>query len=93
MNPRILKIDRYFVNSSTHHAQNNTVLESIVTLGNKLHMTMVAEGIETLDQLKQLRHFNCELGQGYLFSRAIPPGEVATLLGRDPGSWGWAVGD
>ena len=93
LNPRILKIDRYFVNSSTHHAQNNTVLESIVTLGNKLHMTMVAEGIETLDQLKQLRHFNCELGQGYLFSRAIPPGEVAALLGRDPGSWGWAVGD
>ena len=88
LNPRILKIDRYFVNPSTDHAKNDTLLESIVSLGNKLHITMVAEGIETPEQLKQLRHFNCELGQGYLFSRAIPASEVATMLGRDPGSWG-----
>ena len=88
LNPRIIKIDRYFVNPSIESVQNDMLLESIVLLGKKLHMTMLAEGIETKAQLEQLRHFNCELGQGYLFSPAVPASEVAAMLGRVPDNWG-----
>jgi diguanylate cyclase (GGDEF)-like protein/PAS domain S-box-containing protein len=88
LNPRIIKIDRYFVNPSSESNQNDMLLETIVSLGNKLHMTMLAEGIETNAQLEQLRHFNCEFGQGYLFSPAVPASEVAAMLGRVPGDWG-----
>jgi EAL domain-containing protein (putative c-di-GMP-specific phosphodiesterase class I) len=92
LNPRIIKIDRYFVNPPNESVQNEMLLESIVSLGNKLHMTMLAEGIETNAQLERLRHFNCELGQGYLFSPAVPASEVATMLARIPGNWGQGVG-
>jgi len=88
LNPRIIKIDRYFVNPSNESVQNDMLLESIVLLGNKLHMTMLAEGIETNAQLERLRHLNCELGQGYLFSPALPASEVAAMLSRVPGDWG-----
>jgi EAL domain-containing protein (putative c-di-GMP-specific phosphodiesterase class I) len=88
LNPRIIKIDRYFVSPPNESVQNEMLLESIVSLGNKLHMTMLAEGIETKAQLEQLRHFNCELGQGYLFSPAVPASEVAAMLGRVPDNWG-----
>jgi diguanylate cyclase (GGDEF)-like protein/PAS domain S-box-containing protein len=88
LNPRIIKIDRYFVSPLNESVQNEMLLESIVSLGNKLHMTMLAEGIETSAQLEQLRHFNCGLGQGYLFSPAVPAREVAAMLGRVPGNWG-----
>jgi diguanylate cyclase (GGDEF)-like protein len=92
LNPRIIKIDRYFVNPSIESVQNDMLLESIVLLGNKLHMTMLAEGIETNTQLERLRQFNCELGQGYLFSPAVPASEVAAILGRVPGDWGYRIG-
>jgi len=48
---------------------------------------MLAEGIETSAQLERLRHLNCELGQGYLFSPAVPASEVATMISRVPGDW------
>ena len=49
---------------------------------------MLAEGIETNAQLERLRHLNCELGQGYLFSPALPASEVSAMLSRVPGDWG-----
>jgi len=44
-------------------------------------MTMLAEGIETQDQLETLRGLHCSLGQGFLFSRAVPFSEAAALVG------------
>jgi EAL domain-containing protein (putative c-di-GMP-specific phosphodiesterase class I) len=43
-------------------------------------MTVLAEGIETKAQLERLRELGCDLGQGFLFSRAVPRGEVNSLL-------------
>jgi EAL domain-containing protein (putative c-di-GMP-specific phosphodiesterase class I) len=45
-------------------------------------MTLLAEGIETQEQLERLRYLHCGLGQGYLFSPAVPADEVAAMLGR-----------
>lgn len=86
LNPRIIKIDQTFVRPSTESARNDLLLETIVTLGQRLHMTMLAEGIETPGQFQRVRQLGCELGQGYLFSPAVPEGEATGLVGRALGS-------
>jgi EAL domain-containing protein (putative c-di-GMP-specific phosphodiesterase class I) len=87
MRPKIIKIDQSFVSPILKSIRNDTLLEAIVTLGHNLDMTMLAEGIETRAQLQRLQRLGCELGQGYLFSRAVPGEEVAGMLARLPGSW------
>ena len=81
LHPKIIKIDQSFVSPSRTSAYNDTLLETIVSLGSKLNVIMLAEGIETQDQLEQLPHLGCELGQGYLFSPAIAANEVAAMVG------------
>ena len=80
LQPRIIKIDKSFVSPLHGSPQNDTLLEAIVSLGNKLEMTMLAEGIETSAQLERLRSLSCELGQGFLFSAAVPIGETTALV-------------
>ena len=80
LRPRIIKIDQYFVSPHTDSAYNDALLEAIVSLGNKLDMTMLAEGIETSGQFNRLRELRCELGQGFLFSPAVPAKEVSALI-------------
>jgi EAL domain-containing protein (putative c-di-GMP-specific phosphodiesterase class I) len=87
MRPRIIKIDQSFVSPVQESVRNDTLLEAIVSLGHNLDMTMLAEGIETKAQLLRLQGLGCELGQGYLFSRAIPAIEVPAMLAKLPGSW------
>ena len=82
LQPRIIKIDRSFVSPQVESAQNDTLLEMIVTLGNRLDMTMLAEGIETEAQLERLRSLGCELGQGFLYSRAVPADEASDIVGH-----------
>jgi diguanylate cyclase (GGDEF)-like protein/PAS domain S-box-containing protein len=84
LRPRIIKIDQSFVSPASESIRNDTLLEAIVTLGNKLNMTMIAEGIETEAQLNRLRSLGCELGQGFFFSHAVPAGEVAAILVKAP---------
>jgi EAL domain-containing protein (putative c-di-GMP-specific phosphodiesterase class I) len=50
-------------------------------------MTMLGEGIETLEQLERLLGSGCELGQGFLFSPAVPASEVEAILASKPLSW------
>jgi EAL domain-containing protein (putative c-di-GMP-specific phosphodiesterase class I) len=87
MRPRIIKIDRSFVSPELETIRNDTLLEAIVALGHNLDMTMLAEGIETKAQLQRLQRLGCELGQGFLFSHAVPASEVPAMLARFPGSW------
>ena len=82
LHPTIIKIDRYFVSSPDGGENSDTLLEMIITLGDKLQMTMLAEGIETIDQLQQLRELKCALGQGFLFSPAVPAREAADMVSR-----------
>jgi EAL domain-containing protein (putative c-di-GMP-specific phosphodiesterase class I) len=88
LHPRIIKIDQSFVSPPQESARNDTLLETIISLGHKLDMTMLAEGIETPAQLERLRLLRCEFSQGYLFSPAVPADEVAGMLDRVPANWG-----
>ena len=87
MRPRIIKIDQSFVSPAFESDRNDTLLEAIVSLGHNLDMTMLAEGIETKAQLQRLQGLSCELGQGFLFSRAVSASEVPAMLAQLPGSW------
>jgi len=82
LRPRVIKIDQYFVSPHSESTYNDALLEAIVSLGNKLDMTMLAEGIETPDQFKRLRELNCDLGQGFLFSPAVPRDDVPSMIKR-----------
>jgi diguanylate cyclase (GGDEF)-like protein/PAS domain S-box-containing protein len=75
-----LKIDRSFVMQLAQGANESAVVRSIVLLGSALGKTVVAEGIETEDQLAQLREMGCLFGQGYLLSRPQPAQDVPLLL-------------
>lgn len=74
-----LKIDRSFIGRMAKGDENSEIVRTICTLANNLGMEVVAEGIETQEQLELLRSLKCEYGQGFLFSRPIPA-EAATRL-------------
>jgi len=81
LHPKIIKIDQSFVSPPRPNIHNDTLLETIVSLGQKLNMTVLAEGIETELQFNRLRELGCNLGQGYLFSHALPKDEAHRLVG------------
>jgi diguanylate cyclase (GGDEF)-like protein/PAS domain S-box-containing protein len=80
LHPKIIKVDRSFVSPKIELSRNHVLLEAIITLGHKLEMTMLAEGIETPAQRERLRDLDCELGQGFLWSAAVPLDEVKAML-------------
>jgi diguanylate cyclase (GGDEF)-like protein/PAS domain S-box-containing protein len=82
LHPTIIKIDQSFVSPSKESPRNDTLLEAIVSLGHKLGMTMLAEGIETKPQLDRLHNLGCEFGQGFLWSPAVANDKVETMLKR-----------
>jgi diguanylate cyclase (GGDEF)-like protein len=76
----VLKIDRSFTAAIGQGQDVPVLVRSIVKLGKTLHMEVLAEGIETAEQLTRLRAIDCRLGQGYYFSRALPAEEVRDVL-------------
>jgi diguanylate cyclase (GGDEF)-like protein/PAS domain S-box-containing protein len=70
--PSILKIDRSFVSHAQPTSSSDAMLETILTLGHRLEMVVIAEGVTTEAQREHLVQLGCELGQGYLFSPARP---------------------
>jgi EAL domain-containing protein (putative c-di-GMP-specific phosphodiesterase class I) len=75
----ILKIDRSFIGTDAA-ARDSELERAIIDLGRTLHLQIVAEGIERPDQLERLKELTCDLGQGYLFARPLPPEDVDVLL-------------
>ncbi|HEX7956917.1 MAG TPA: EAL domain-containing protein, partial [Pyrinomonadaceae bacterium] len=78
-----LKIDRSFVTQMTDNAENAEIVRTIVTLARSLDMDVIAEGVETREQLRQLGSLGCDYGQGYLFSRPVGAGQAVELLAGD----------
>jgi len=72
----ILKIDRLFVGQLQTSARHAALTESVVQLGRRLDLDVVAEGIERADQLVALEAMGCPFGQGYLFGRPGPAEEI-----------------
>jgi diguanylate cyclase (GGDEF)-like protein/PAS domain S-box-containing protein len=81
LNPMIIKVDQSFVRPLIESIHSDRLLETIVSLGHNLGMTMLAEGIETEGQLERLRALHCSLGQGFFFSPAVPFAEAAAMVG------------
>ena len=78
----ILKVDRSFVAPLGNDEKARTLAQSIVTLARTVGLDTVAEGVETADQQDILLDLGCTTGQGFLWSPAIPPGEVGDLARR-----------
>ena len=78
-----LKIDRSFVTGLGGQRDTSEVIRAVVALGHNLEMSVVAEGIETEDQLETIRTLGCDLGQGYLFARPLPVERIADLLHQE----------
>ena len=72
----ILKIDRSFINNITDDPDDIKIVETIVNIAHSFNCKVIAEGVETPEQLKILRSFGCDIIQGYLFSRPVQPEEL-----------------
>jgi diguanylate cyclase (GGDEF)-like protein/PAS domain S-box-containing protein len=75
-----LKIDRSFVMGMEQQAQNVEIVRAVVNLGRSLGKKIIAEGIETVEQLSTLKELGVHVGQGYLLSRPLRPDQVAALF-------------
>lgn len=75
-----LKIDRSFVSGVTTDPEDRAIVGAIIGLAKQLNQTTVAEGIETEDQLAELRALGCDIGQGYLFAKPMPSADLMALL-------------
>jgi diguanylate cyclase (GGDEF)-like protein len=78
-----LKIDRSFIAPIQQEGDNVEILQTIVMLAQNLGMKVIAEGVETEFQVEQLKKFNCEVAQGFLFSHPMSYEELQQFLGAD----------
>ncbi|WP_008318297.1 EAL domain-containing protein [Leptolyngbya sp. PCC 6406] len=79
----ILKIDQSFVSQKQVMSRSYQVVETILTLGHQLELAVIAEGIETHEQLQWLQSLGCEFGQGYLFAPPQCSHDIETLILSD----------
>jgi len=79
-----IKIDRSFVRDLPDDSEDQAIAQAIIHMGKALGMTIVAEGVETIEQHAFLRHHGCDEMQGYLFSKPLPANNMAELLHSTP---------
>jgi len=75
-----LKIDRSFIAGMGVSPEGDALIHTLMQLGRALHLETLAEGIEEVAQLSQLQSEHCNLGQGYLLARPLPPDEIKELF-------------
>jgi EAL domain-containing protein (putative c-di-GMP-specific phosphodiesterase class I) len=75
-----LKIDQSFVSNLVSDANDAAIVAAIIALGRSLRMEVLAEGIETVEQLEIVRRLGCRQGQGYLFARPLDAAATEALL-------------
>ncbi len=77
-----LKIDRSFIRDLGSSPADRAITEAIIAMSRSLGLTVVAEGVETPEQLEFLRRHRCDEIQGFCFSRPVPPDDAAALMER-----------
>ncbi len=79
----VVKLDRSFVHGLESAEQRAAIVNTVVALAKQLSLTVVAEGVETIAELDQLRRFGCDMAQGFLFSRPVDGDSAAALVARE----------
>ncbi|MGY4497688.1 diguanylate cyclase (GGDEF)-like protein/PAS domain S-box-containing protein [Bradyrhizobium sp. GM24.11] len=77
-----IKIDRAFIINLGRNPQSAAIVRAVIDLGHGLEMSIIAEGVETIDQLTFLAREGCDGVQGYLLGKPLPIGQYAGLVGR-----------
>jgi diguanylate cyclase (GGDEF)-like protein len=80
-----IKVDRSFVSGPNVGKKSDAIIRAVAEMGATLDMDIVAEGLETIEQVTAVRAAGCTLGQGYYFSRAVPDYLAAMLLSQEQG--------
>lgn len=80
-----LKIDKSFINEVTVRSDNLTIVSSVIALAHGLNLKVIAEGVETEEQLKLLKQLNCDELQGYIAYRPLPLEKLEEVLAREFG--------
>ena len=75
-----LKIDQSFIREMTENIDDQIIVKSIIDLAHNLGLTVVAEGVETRDNLNQLNKLGCDIAQGYLISRPMPEKDFEAFM-------------
>ena len=75
-----LKIDQSFVRQISSTPDDTTIVTAVISMGRSLKLRVVAEGVETREELEFLQSHHCDEAQGYYFSRPVLPEKFATLL-------------
>jgi EAL domain-containing protein (putative c-di-GMP-specific phosphodiesterase class I) len=75
-----LKIDRSFIDGVAQERQHRVMVEAMISLAKELNLEVVAEGVETEDQLEILRDLNCDIIQGYYYAKPLPEEKLIPLL-------------
>jgi EAL domain-containing protein (putative c-di-GMP-specific phosphodiesterase class I) len=76
----VLKVDRQFVDAMTTSPRAQAVVQAVVGMSEALGLDLVAEGVETQEQARLLQRLGCRNGQGYLWSRPVPPERFEELV-------------
>jgi EAL domain-containing protein (putative c-di-GMP-specific phosphodiesterase class I) len=84
-----VKIDRSFISRMGDHSKGSEMVRAIIALALNLGMDVVAEGVETIEQVLELQRLGCDRAQGYYFSHPVDPAAAARLIGSQP--WREAV--
>jgi EAL domain-containing protein (putative c-di-GMP-specific phosphodiesterase class I) len=79
-----LKIDKSFISELAENEDDQAIAMAVISLGHKLNLRVIAEGVETEQQKSFLRAHECDEMQGYLFSKPVPPERIAEMLAADP---------
>ena len=79
-----LKIDQSFVREVMTHPDNAVIVQAVISLGRSLNINVIAEGVESQQQLEFLCTHHCHEAQGYYFSKPVPPDKFVEFLTRNP---------
>ena len=75
-----LKIDRSFIRDITTDQNDAQLVETIILMAKNLNIEVIAEGVETKEQLEMIKHFGCGLVQGYYYAKPMPMAELMEYL-------------